>query len=328
MEDWQQWQIQADQIASGLGTEVDALEAEFFPPEGVPVADRSFRSFWPRFRDLKERVRTAPAIRLEDKLALERRLRGLGSRAYKAQEETYGRSGERKAELLAEIDRVRQAAETAPEPRALRDLRKELDGIRTQFDAGALLVPADRQALWDAWRAANDFVWQKLNALWAENEEYLRGLLAQAAEQIEQGHAQAAKQTVGKFFESLRTHEAKQATVNGMKQEAEGLRRSADEAAIRRPAERRASTAARSMPATETWRAEVQRNRDNARRLEADIAALEADYDQADSILQQAMIRGNLVEKKRRLSELERSTRALEQRIEQAEESPVLTMGG
>jgi hypothetical protein len=39
------------------------------------------------------------------------------------------------------------------------------------------------------------------------------------------------------------------------------------------------------------------------------------------------MVRGPLVEKKRKLAELERSNRTLEQRIEQTEESPLIPTG-
>jgi hypothetical protein len=39
------------------------------------------------------------------------------------------------------------------------------------------------------------------------------------------------------------------------------------------------------------------------------------------------MVRGTLVDKKRRLSEYQRTSRALEQRIEAAEEVPLMTAG-
>lgn len=147
MEDWQQWQLRADQIAADLGRELDVLDQEFFSESG----DQSFRRFWPRFRDLKERVRTAPAIRLEAKLDLEKRLRGIGARAYKAQEAAFAQSDERKGELLQMIEGFRAAAEKMTSPRELRTLRRDLDRVREQFDTGVPLSPADRQKLWDAW---------------------------------------------------------------------------------------------------------------------------------------------------------------------------------
>ena len=44
MEDWQEWQIRADQIAADLNTEVNALESTYLTAE-----DFDYRGFWPRF---------------------------------------------------------------------------------------------------------------------------------------------------------------------------------------------------------------------------------------------------------------------------------------
>lgn len=399
MEDWQQWQIRADEVAAGLNKDVDSLEHDFFGGE----TDATFRAFWPRFRDLKERVRVAPAIKLDDKLALERRLRGLGSRAYKAQEATYAQSGTKRNELLETIAGLRAQSETLATPRELRELRRELDAVRTRFDAGSGLVPADRQAVWDAWRETNQFVWQRLNSLWAENEVFLREIVDSGRQDAERGNAQGARQAVGRFFEALRTHEAKQASINVLKGEAESIRHQVDDIAIQRvperaipeyrlgeapaasrgpsehkpsrraaehrteehrPSERRnvehrterreyrtvepRSTERRStenrgseqrspatystqqsssVPALDTWRTEADRNREAIARLQAEVEALDREFQASESILEQAMIRGNLVDKRRKLSELERTTRALDQRIERSEDVPLIPVG-
>src|SRR5947209_15886426 len=136
MEDWQEWQQRADEVAAQLSNEVADLEAKYLAENGDPT----FRSFWPRFRDLKERVRTAPAIKLDAKLDLERRLRTIGSRAYKAQEGAYAQSGGRKEELLGIIGELRSRAESADVPRELRALRRDLDAARGQFSTGPALV--------------------------------------------------------------------------------------------------------------------------------------------------------------------------------------------
>ncbi len=398
MEDWQQWQIRADEIASALNKDVDALEHDFFGTE----KEVSFRAFWPRFRDLKERVRIAPAIKLDDKLSLERRLRGLGSRAYKAQEATYAESGTRRNEFLGTIQALREKSASFETPRELRELRRELDGVRTQFDAGAGLVPPDRQAVWDAWRDTNQFVWQRLNDLWSQNETFLRDILTLGREDMDRGDSQGARQAAGRFFEALRTHEAKQAAINVLKGEAEGLRREADEATMprmpepvmseyatparhnatrnapehraqprrsgerrgeerrsgdfrprdyrsaeprgdRRPSEHRAGErrnsesagqpaystqqSSHAVPAVETWRTEADRNRETIARLQSEIDVLDREFQASESILEQAMIRGNLVDKRRKLSELERTNRTLEQRIEQSEDVPLIPVG-
>jgi hypothetical protein len=323
VEDWQEWQIRADQVASDLQTEVDALENTYFS-EG---SDPTFRGFWPRFRDLKERVRTAPAIRLEPKLELERRLRGLGSRAYKAQEGAYARSGERKNELISAIQSLRTAAEEADSPRTLRTLRRDLDGIRSQFDAGTQLVPADRQAVWDTWRDANQFVWQRLTDMWTENETYLRGILTEAREQAERGNGNAARQAVGRFFESLRHRECKQNAISGLKAEADSIRQLAEQTESRRAAERIPSHQTQTVSPVESWRADLERNKESIGRLEDDVEQVERQIAETGSILEQAMLRGTLVEKRRKLSELERTNRTLEQRIDQAEEVPLIPAG-
>ncbi len=322
MEDWQQWQIRADQIAVSLGAEVDGLTTDFFGDAG----DATMRGFWPRFRDLKERVRTAPAIRLEAKLDLERRLRSLGSRAYKAQEVVYAHSSERKTQLLDSIEEVRISAESVSAPRDLRGIRRSLDTIRQQFDSGVQLVPPDRQVVWDAWRGANQFVWQKLTDSWAENETQLRELIAEARRHVENGESPAAKQAVARFFEALRTRECKQEIMTALKSEAELIRREADQSESRKVAERVVSQQAQVVPAVDSWRSELERNRESIARLQEEITVLDYQFQSSASILEQAMVRGSLVDKKRKLAEYERSAKALLRRIEQSEEAPVFSM--
>jgi hypothetical protein len=323
MEDWQQWQIRADHIAESLSNDVEALDKDFFSGE----AEGNLRAFWPRFRDLKEKVRTAPAIKLEDKLDLEKRLRNLGSRAYKTQEQTFARSGERKEELLASIASLRTPADTLDNARDLRNLRRELDRVREQFGSGSPLVSSDRQQVWDAWREASQHVWQRLTSTWDENETQLRAILADARQQLENSNGNGTRQAVARFFEGLRTHEAKQEAVVQMKAEAEGLRREADSIEQRKEVQRSANQTVNIVPAVDTWRAELDRNRESIARLTDDVSALEKQIEESTSILEQAMVRGNLVDKKRKLTEYERSTRTLEQRIEQTEEIPLMSAG-
>jgi hypothetical protein len=321
MEDWQEWQIRADRIAGSLNEEVDKLETEYLAGD---EAAASLRGFWSRFRQLKEQVRTAPAIRLEAKLDLERRLRGLGSRAYKVQQQVNSASGRRKEELLASIGELRSAIEAAESPRDLRMLRRQLEPLRKQFDAGADLVPADRQAVWEEWRETNQLAWDRLTSAWSENEVYLQGILDQARQNMEQRSSNAARQLVSRFFESLRTHETKQESMNRLKAEAESLR---DEAA--QVEERRAADAAASRGLTvsplESWRAELDKNRETLGRLQEEVVSLEQQVQETRSVLDQAMMRGPLNDKRQRVAELERTNRTLEQRLEAAEEAPMIS---
>ena len=323
MEDWQQWQIQADQVAAHLNQELKALEVDYFS-ESI---DAGFRGFWPRFKELKERVRIAPAIRLEDKLDLERKLRSLGSKAYKAQEGTYARSGERRVELLASIAEHRSRAEGIEDPKELRAVRRQLDSVREAFDKGSPLVPADRQQVWDAWKEASQNVWTRLTEAWAENEAHLRQTLDSAREHLSAQRYGEARNAVGRFFESLRGREARQEVLNSLKAEAESLRHEAERVEEQKASGRVASQQAQAVPTIDVWRAELKKSRESEIRLEEEVLALERQYQDSGALLEQAMVRGTLVDKKRRLSEYQRTSRALEQRIEAAEEVPLMTAG-
>lgn len=325
VEDWELWQIQADEIAAGLSREVDALESDFFGDN----ADETFRAFWPRFRALKDKVRTAPAIRLEPKMELERRLRAAGARAYKAQEGAYIRSQQRKEELLPRIEGIRTLVEAEENPRVVREIRRDLEAIRESFDAGTPLVPADRQAAWQAWNAVNQLLWRRLNALWAENETFLRGILESGREALAGQNPNAVQNAVSRFYEGLRSHETRQALVNDMKREAEELRSQAEEVRLE-PAERRPSKsavpalAAPYVPPVDNWRSELERNQELMNRLSGELADLEERVEGSQSILEQAMLRGNIVDKRRKLTDLERSNRSLSQRLDQVEDTPLI----
>lgn len=323
MEDWQQWQIRADQVAASLGQEVDAIEKEYFSESEAA----SYRSFWPRFRDLKERVRTAPAITLDAKLALERRLRDLGAKAYKGQEAAFQRSEGRKVELLSTIQELRNSAEGAKAPRELRSIKRNLDALRGEFESGVPLMPADRQAVWTAWRDATEYVWKALTALWDENESHLREILADGRRQLERGSPNGARQAVSKFFDALKGRESRQSTIAALKDEASELRTEASQAEERRLAARTAGQQGSSSSPVEGWKAELDRSKEAAGRVAEELEALEQQFRETHSLLEQAMLRGTIVEKKRKLSELERAGRTLEQRIEQAEELPVIQAG-
>jgi F0F1-type ATP synthase membrane subunit b/b' len=251
----------------------------------------------------------------------------MGSKAYKAQESAYARSGARKTELLESIQQLRSSAESMDNPRTLRTIRRDLDGVRGQFDAGDPLSPQDRQALWEAWRDASQFVWERLTATWEENERHLRGFLEEARQQLDRGNVAAARSGVSRFFENLRTHEGRQATIGQLKSEAEAIRQQATVQEEHRMAQRVERHQAQQVSSIGDWKAELDRNRQAAARLAEEVAALDRDFQQTRSILDQAMIRGNLVDKRRKLSELERTNRNLEQRIEQAEEVPLISAG-
>lgn len=237
------------------------------------------------------------------------------------------RSSERKGELLPRLEAVRNAAANESSPRELRGFRRDLDALRKEFDADHELAPVDRQQVWEAWRSVNQFVWDRVTARWGENESYLRGILSQARQELERGNGNAARQNTRRFFESLKTHEAKQEAVTELKAEAEAIRREAEEAEERKSATKTPSLSVSSVNALDSWRSELERNRDTLVRLSEEAAEIEQRVNSAESILEQAMLRGTLVEKRKKVVELERANRRLEQRIGQTEETPLIPTG-
>src|SRR5690348_14428099 len=77
----EEWERRADKFAAAATAELTELENRFWPePE-----HGSFRGFWPVVRSLNERVRIAPAIKLDDKLTLQHRINELCQRARRDQ---------------------------------------------------------------------------------------------------------------------------------------------------------------------------------------------------------------------------------------------------
>jgi hypothetical protein len=109
--------------------------------------------------------------------------------------------------------------------------------------------------------------------------------------------------------------------------EANAIRNGASEVEERKAAERTASRQVSTGNPVETWKAELLRTREQISRTSQDVAVATQQFEAATSILDQAMLRGTLVDKKQKLAELERAARALEQRIEQSEESPLIHAG-
>jgi len=62
-------------------------------------------------------------------------------------------------------------------------------------------------------------------------------------------------------------------------------------------------------------------------RLQEEVAAVERQLEASTTLLESAMIRGTLVDKKRKLADLQRTNRTLEQKLAQTEESPLLSVG-
>jgi len=160
--------------------------------------------------------------------------------------------------------------------------------------------------------------------IWDANENELRSIIADAQQHAERGNAGGLRQSVSRFFDTLRSKEAKQEAINGMKAEIEQLRLQAEQVEEKVATARAPKVTAPPVPVADTWRAELAKNREQVSRLGEEVADLERQVEESDSVLDQSMIRGTLADRRRKFNELERLNRALEQRIEQTEEAPLI----
>lgn len=307
-----EWQQLADRVAGGLSQEIVALEQEFWPePPGG-----SFRAFWTGIRDLNERVRTAPAIKLDDKLALQHRINELCQRARQAQRALQQRRDAEKQELL---DAIALAAETLSEVvavAAVQEVRHELAALRQRITSlDAMTRREDRQQIWEAWQRTNQAAWERLNAMWEDNERGLTTLLDRAEDYVKAGEPRPAKDCIKSFHAAVPTLECSHRAIRSLRIRANDLWQAADAVAREKHAAYLANVARR----IRYWQAALQQNERERADLAFQIADLEARAGQAATDVGAALVRGQLAERRRALANLEAADRDLARQLEAAD---------
>src|SRR4051795_3938968 len=126
-----QWERLADQAALDLGSEISQLESMFWPD----VPGGSFRSFWPKIKDLNERVRAAPAIKLDDKLRLQHQLNELCQRARMDGKRLQDERDAQERELRDALALARETLEDASSVEDIQEVRADLGAIRGRVTA-------------------------------------------------------------------------------------------------------------------------------------------------------------------------------------------------
>jgi hypothetical protein len=310
--DAEEWQRLADRIAAVLGAEVSALEQDFWPEP----RDGSFRAFWPRVRELNERVRIAPAIKLDDKLALQHRLNELCQRARRDQKVLQQRVVSQKQELLDAVAIASASVEDAHSIDELQEVRRDLSGLRERI---AALDPAfrreERQDLWNAWQIANQSAWERLNRLWGENERVLSALLDEAQESLRGGEPRAAKDRIKAFHAAVTERECAHRTLRALRARANGIWRDADELSRQKHAAYLSNVGKR----VQHWRSMREKNERTRFELARQISELEARAAAATTDVGAALVRGHLAERRRTLAEIEAADRDLARQIDAAE---------
>jgi hypothetical protein len=307
--DPQEWQRLADQLAVEVREALDQLERDFWPEPSDP----SFRSFWPRIRALSERVRTAPAIDIEDKLQLQARMRALSRRAREQQQTYFEAVRAQQQALLDQIEALRGQAAAATAPAQVQQVRQGLEGVRVQFSSTDLPSRRSRQEIWNAWQSANQYAWSRLTELWAANEAALEAVLDQAQSRLDTGDVRGTRELIKRFNTLLREQEVSYKRMRALRARANALWRQAAEVA-RAKHEMYLTTAEERL---EQWKATQGRHARVIARLRAEIAELQGRP--AETEVAAAFTRALIEEKQRALEQLEAASESLDERIEQAE---------
>ena len=303
-----EWEELADRVAVQLQQSISLFEERVWP---LPV-DRFGQAFWPHVRELNERVRTAPAIKLDDKLALHRRLNELCHRARQHQKILQQQAVRERDELHDSIALVRETLESELSIQQLHELRAELLALRDRLrSGGSTLRRIDRQHTWQAWQQTNQLAWCRLNELWKESELKLTVILNEAEELLAAGDTRAAKNTIKAFHVGAVSHECSHAMLRALRSAANRLWEQADA----RAREKHQAYLEHARSRLGSWRAAQQRNSRRLMDIEEEIAQLERQAGMASTDVAAAMTRGQIAERRRALAEAEAVNRALEQRI-------------
>lgn len=304
-----EWEQQADRAAVELGAEVSALESAYWPdPPG-----KSFRSFWPQVKDLNERVRTAPAIKLDDKLRLQHHLNEL---CHRARVDGKRLRDEREARERELMDALTLAGETLEDARSIdeiQEVRSYIAALRERVTAASREVRAS--ALWSRWQALNQAAWAKLNETWTANEAILRATLDEAEHLLDAGNVREAKEAIKRFHTESATHQCSHQSLRNLRAQSTGLWQRANDLGREKHARYVEHTAKR----IEQWRSVLHHHQRVRSALEREIAQLERQTSAAGTQIAAALLRGQLEQRRRELTRLETEDRDLEKRIEAAE---------
>jgi len=307
-----EWQRLAEETAVRLRADIEAFRAEYRPlPAGV-----SFSAFWLRARKLNEEMRTAPAIKLDDKLGLQSALNELCEYVVLEQQrvkEEVARSRQEISETLAlareTIDQANRADEIQAARSDLAALRERITGPDSPLDG------RERRAVWQEWHTANQLAWARLNDFWQANEASLSALLDQAKTAIDSGRSRDARDRIRDFHAAIPSQECSHRSLRSLQSRAGRLWEEADEVARQKHEVYMANAGIR----LGRWKAELHENERTRVTLIGEIQEIEQRREDASTDIAVALYRGQLAALARQLDRLEDADRLLQLRIGEAE---------
>ncbi len=308
------WEAQAERNATELRQNLDALESDFWPvrPQG------SFRNFWERSSALSQRIRTAPAITLDDKFGLQKRLAELVRRAREDQRQLQHENAAQKAHLQERLALAAESLAEATSMSELQEIRADLALARERITRlGAGFPRADRTTIWEQWQGVNQAAWEGLNRLWSENEQRLERILDVAQGQLDRGESRPAKESIQSFHAGMTADACSHRAAKRLRSRANVLWEQAN--AVAR--EKHTAYLATSQKRIRAWTQSRQRNQGIRENLRRELARLEEQVQGATTGMASALLQGQVDGLRRDLERLEREDHSLDQRIQAARET-------
>jgi hypothetical protein len=215
---------------------------------------------------------------------------------------------------LAEVmDLAEENLNEANSVSAIQEVRADLNLVRKQIDESA--VQLRRSGLWDRWQKSNHTAWERLQAIWAENEQLLIGTLDEAEERVKQSDPRGAKDAIKRFHAAVPEHECSHRALKSLRARSNALWQKAD--AISR--ERHARFLEQAAGRVDRWKQQQGREERRRAAIEREIEALERQVAQASTGVAHALLRGQLEERRKELQRSEATGRELQRQIDEAQ---------
>jgi hypothetical protein len=308
----EEWETLADSIAARISARISTLETDLRERAG----SLSFKQFWSTVRALNDEIRHAPAIKLDDKLAAQRRINGLCASAKDLQRALRDEQDARVAEINDSLDLAAGSLSAASTLQQIQDVRSYLNALRPRLAGGETRLPRSaQQAVWKRWQDLNAAAWERLNEMWSENEAALRSILDDAQERLTANDPRGAREHIRTFQSRSGSEECSHVARKALRARANDLWKEAEQVAHRK----RAAYLTWVDKRVHQWRDERGRAARAREQIAREISGLEAEIRDARTDVAAALLRGRLAERQKTLRSLEATERELARQIEDAE---------
>jgi hypothetical protein len=291
---------------------VSALEGELVAAQTRPQFEALFR----QGQTLAQQIASDESLGPHERAAVEQHVRDVVRRARSDYDQKRAQAA---AVLAANTDRLNLALETVAEAdtvAAVQEVRADLRLIREATQSASAWAARDAQTRsWELWQRANQAAWDRINELWKENELELASHLDRAEAELARGNPRGAKSEIKAFHELAKTSGSSHAAMKSLRSRARELWDRATAASK----ERHEAYVVIARKRLDYMRTLLGKAKQNRLRIEADVAAIEANLRTAQTDVAAALLRGQLEERRKELRRLDSETNGLMQRISEAE---------